>query len=164
MAPDPEPAATPPLKAPEVVPASRAPVASVPAERAAAGPRRGETQDRTLKVSAQTLNRLMGLAGESLVQSRWFEPFSDRLLLLKRRQHEISEVLDALQLQLERTPDGTQKLLAAARTKFEQLRQTTTEGRAEFEAFALRSTGLSDRLYREVVATRMRPFGDGVEG
>ncbi len=163
-APEPEPAATPPLKAPEVVPAPHAPGASVPAERAAAGPRRGETQDRTLKVSAQTLNRLMGLAGESLVQSRWFEPFSDALLLLKRRQYEISEVLDVLQQKLEHLQDETGDMLTAARTKLEHVRQATAAHHAEFEAFALRSTGLSDRLYREVVATRMRPFGDGVEG
>ena len=53
--------------------------------------------DRALKVAAQTLNRLMGLAGESLVQSRWFEPFSESLLGLKRRHNEINDLLESLQ-------------------------------------------------------------------
>jgi two-component system sensor histidine kinase and response regulator WspE len=34
----------------------------------------------------------------------------------------------------------------------------------ELENHTLRATAVADRLYREVVATRMRPFSDGVEG
>ncbi len=123
-----------------------------------------DMKDRTLKVGAQTLNRLMGLAGESLVQSRWFEPFAESLFTLKRRQYEISEILELLQTRLDRAPVDTNELLDSARTKLETVRQSTAARHMEFETFALRSSGLSDRLYREVVATRMRPFGDVVEG
>lgn len=158
------PVPPPPAVAPSVVPAPAVPPATAPAEPAAAAPRRADTQDRTLKVGAQNLNRLMGLAGESLVQSRWFEPFADALLLIKRRHHEIGELLDEVQAKLEHLPGETGELVAEARTKLEHVRQAAAARHVEFEAFALRSTGLSDRLYREVVATRMRPFGDGVEG
>lgn len=125
---------------------------------------RPERREHTVKVGAQTLNRLMGLSGDLLVQSRWFEPFSDSLLALKRRQQEMGDLLEAL---AERLPIGqvdAAGLLAEAREKLALTRQTTTDRYVEFEAFALRSTGLSERLYREVVTTRMRPFGDGVEG
>jgi two-component system sensor histidine kinase and response regulator WspE len=119
--------------------------------------------DRALKVAAQTLNRLMGLAGESLVQSRWFEPFSESLLGLKRRHNEINNLLESLQPLVENSAEATVKL-AAARQKVEETRQWAAEQQAKLDGFGLRSAGLSDRLYREVVASRMRPFGDGVEG
>lgn len=123
-----------------------------------------QAHDRSLKVGAQSLNRLMGLAGEALVQSRWFEPFAESLFTLKRRQHEISEILEMLETRLNDTPGDTEELLNSARTKMEAVRQATAARHMEFETFALRSSGLSDRLYREVVATRMRPFGDAVGG
>jgi two-component system, chemotaxis family, sensor histidine kinase and response regulator WspE len=121
--------------------------------------------DRTLKVGAQTLNRLMGLAGESLVQSRWFEPFSSSLLRLKRRQSDISEALERLEMQLNghATPDILASL-HAARHGVEETRRIVSDRQIALESFGLRSSSLTDRLYREVVSTRMRAFGDGIEG
>ena len=92
------------------------------------GARAGEGRDRTLKVGAQTLNRLMGLAGESLVQSRWFEPFSASLLTLKRRHSDLGELLERLQTQLEaNAPPDALATLASARQKVEETRQRVTE-------------------------------------
>jgi two-component system sensor histidine kinase and response regulator WspE len=119
--------------------------------------------DRAIKMAAQTLNRLMGLAGESLVQSRWFEPFSESMLGLKRRHSEINDLLESLQPLVENSPEAVVKL-ATARQKVQETRRWSAERQTELDGFGLRSAGLSDRLYREVVASRMRPFGDGVEG
>jgi two-component system sensor histidine kinase and response regulator WspE len=106
----------------------------------------------------------MGLAGDLLVQSRWFDPFSESLLTLNRRQQDVGALLEALAERLPASAGDSAALLAEAREKLAAARATTTDRYVELEAFALRSTGLSERLYREVVATRMRPFGDGVEG
>ncbi len=153
------------IGAPPPVPAAETSAGALPgAEKQAANSYGVRMNDRTIKVGAHTLNRLMGLAGESLVQSRWFEPFAESLHILKRRQHEIGEILEVLQSRLDHAPGNTRELLDSARTKLENVRQATTMRHVEFETFALRSSGLSDRLYREVVATRMRPFGDAVEG
>jgi two-component system sensor histidine kinase and response regulator WspE len=114
-------------------------------------------------VTAQILKRLMGLAGESLVQSRWFEPFSETLLDLKRRHKEINDHLDVLRSYVENSPEGAATLDAAQR-KLQETRRWSAEQQAKLDAFGIRSAGLSDRLYREVVASRMRPFGDGIEG
>jgi len=171
----PVPPASAPVQSLEVVPTSaETGVTSKPATDTAPGAvgaesqatpaRREETQDRALRVSAQTLNRLMGLAGEAVVQCRWFEPFGEALIALKRRQQEIIELLDMLQTRLDQTDGDRADWLATAKTKLETLRQTTVERHGELETFAMRSSGLSERLYREVVGTRMRPFGDGVAG
>jgi two-component system sensor histidine kinase and response regulator WspE len=141
------------------VPGSAPPPTSI-APRTA---RPGGSGDRTLKVGAQTLNRLMGLAGESLVQSRWFEPFSESLLGLKRRHSEINTLLESLQGSIPSSSDAA-ATLGEARRKLQETRRWTAERHAQLDAFGIRSAGLSDRLYREVVASRMRPFGDGVEG
>ena len=45
-------------------------------------------EDRVLRVTVDNLNRLLGLAGESLVESRWLKPFGQSLLRLKRLHHE----------------------------------------------------------------------------
>ena len=78
-----------------------------PARRRARGrprrrPRRcgaggAEPADRVVRVTAESLTRLMGLAGESLVQTRRFRPFVDSLLLLKGRQTGLLETLQRLE-------------------------------------------------------------------
>ena len=106
----------------------------------------------------------MGFAGESLVQSRWFEPFSESMLGLKRRHNEIDNLLQSLQPFLEDAPAQAASTLAAARRKLQETRDAAGKQQAELDGFGLRAAGLSNRLYREVVASRMRPFGDGVHG
>ena len=155
-----------PQAASSVPSASVVPVAPAgpPAQPAPTTPARTSVgTDRGIKVAAQALNRLMGLAGESLVQSRWFEPFSESLLDLKRRHNEINDMLESLQSFAEQSPEGAVKL-ETVRRKVQETRLWAAEQQTKLDAFGLRSAGLSDRLYREVVASRMRPFGDGVEG
>jgi two-component system sensor histidine kinase and response regulator WspE len=142
---------------------SSSPVAAQASSAPARAARAGASADRGIKVTTQSLNRLMGLAGESLVQSRWFEPFSKSLLDLKRRHSEIHEMLESLQSFAEGSPEGAVKL-ETLRRKVQETRQLAAEQQTKLDGFGLRSAGLSDRLYREVVASRMRPFGDGVEG
>ncbi len=150
----------------EAAPAAPAPEPKAAVETKASVPikRSGDGAERAIKVGAQTFNRLMGFAGESLVQSRWFEPFSESLLVLKRRHAEIDHLLQSLQPYLEDGPFEAANALMAARRKVQESRELLTTQQAELDGFGLRSSGLSDRLYREVVASRMRPFGDGVQG
>ncbi|MGE3517947.1 MAG: response regulator [Vicinamibacterales bacterium] len=154
-----------PAGAPAAAPAAPAP-APAPVSAPAPGPTSApvDAADRSLKIGAQTLNRLIGLAGEAVVQTRWFEPFGESLLALKRRQQEVADLLDAAQARAEEAPAEAGDLLSRARHKLESLRQSTSERHLELETFALRSARVLERLHREMVTTRMRPFGDGVEG
>ena len=45
-----------------------------------------DASERVVRLTAENLNRLLGLAGESLVESRWLRPFADSLQRLKRQQ------------------------------------------------------------------------------
>src|SRR5262249_8751787 len=52
--------------------------------------------DRTLRVTAENLNRLMGLAGEAMVASRWLDTFSTDLLRVKHVQRQLSRTIESL--------------------------------------------------------------------
>jgi two-component system sensor histidine kinase and response regulator WspE len=41
---------------------------------------------------------MMGLAGESMIEANWLNPFIDSLMLLKSRQLELAKCLEKLQL------------------------------------------------------------------
>lgn len=123
-------------------------------------------KERVLRVSADQLNRLMGLAGESLVESRWLYPYASSLQRLKRQQTDLISVLDSLRESLD-SEFVSEKLVTLARNAQKQAslcRETMADRLAELESYDRRATNLSSRLHREVVKSRMRPFGDGVHG
>ena len=123
-------------------------------------------KDRVLRVSAELVNRLMGLAGESLVESRWLNPYSVSLQRLKRQQTDLVCVIDSLREHLERQAldDGVRSLVRDAQSQASRCREILSDRLVELESYDRRSTNLSSRLHKEVVGSRMRPFGDGVHG
>jgi two-component system sensor histidine kinase and response regulator WspE len=125
-----------------------------------------EESDRVLRVTAENLNRLLGLAGESLVESRWVKPFAESLLQLKRLQHKSSKALDSLRdtLSGEALDEEAQTALKAAHDIVTECEQVLAQRLIELEMFDRRSINLSNRLYDEALACRMRPFADGVQG
>ncbi len=121
--------------------------------------------DRFLRLTAENLNRLLALAGESLVESRWLSPFSEAMQRFKRMQVEMGETMEALRQQC-----GSEDISEAAKAKFDELFRQVTDSRhclndrlQELDLYERRASGLSNRLYLEVLRTRMRPFGDGAQ-
>jgi two-component system sensor histidine kinase and response regulator WspE len=141
-----------PLPAPEDLPV---PVQATPQEN----------HSRVVRVSAENLNRLMGLAGESLVAANGLQPFADSLLQLRKKQVDLSNLLEKLQeaIGVDRLNQHSE-IIRSARQKANECRQVLNDRLSELELFAGRSANLSDRLYREVIASHMRPFADGVQG
>ena len=122
--------------------------------------------DRMLRVTADNLDRLMGIAGEALVTSRWVDAFGKDLLRLKRFQYEIDQGLQAI---CHSFPEISVDEQVAE--KFSHLRDRTmnfqkslTTRLLEFDLFDRRFASFSTRLYHEVLQCRMRPFADGVQG
>jgi two-component system sensor histidine kinase and response regulator WspE len=125
-----------------------------------------EAAEAVVRVAAQSLNRLMGLAGESLVQARWLGPFSTALLKLQKQQDHLAAVLDSLAQALVagRQQDRVEALVAQARRQSGLCREALAERRREFQEHAAHAEDLNGRLYREAIASRMRPFADGTHG
>lgn len=126
----------------------------------------GSSKDRFVRVSAEGLNRLMGLAGESLVEATALSPMADSFITLKRSQLDLSRLLEQLQMILSQLSLGKEMddFITDIVEKERECRTILGDRLSDLEQFAYRSFNLSDRLYREVIATHMRPFEEGVTG
>lgn len=122
--------------------------------------------DSAIRVSADSLNRLMGLAGEVQVEARWLRPYADALVHFKHRHTELISLLDKLRDALETShiDEYARNLLGDAQHKAAHCRQLLGERLNELDEFDRRSHNLASRLNREVIASRMRPFADGIHG
>jgi len=128
-------------------------------------PAEPQSVDRVLRVTAEHLNRLLGLASDSLVESRRLKPFTESLLRLKRLQHRSAEALDSLRHALpgQTLDEKAHIALADAQRSILECQQFLSQRLGELETFDRRATQLSHRLYDEALACRMRPFADGVQ-
>lgn len=159
--PEPPPTPSPP---PPPLPLPLPTPSPSPSPPAAEKPSRPETADRALRVSADNLDRLLELAGESLVESRRLRPFSQSLLRLKRMQRETADALGALQaaLPLHLLDERARTALVAAQQGLFSSRTFLSEKLDELEAADHQATNLAHRLYDQALMVRMRPFADGV--
>jgi len=153
-------AAEPTAPTPAPDPGPPAPEEFIPA------PSPAETSARVVRVAAESLSRLMGLAGESLVQARRLRPFVDALAALKRRQ---DALLDALRALEDRRISGADpaaqaELLARARSEADRCSEELGREVEAFDDHARRGEDLAGRLHHEVLASRMRPMSEGVRG
>jgi two-component system, chemotaxis family, sensor histidine kinase and response regulator WspE len=123
------------------------------------------TQDRVVRVNAENLNRIMGLAGESLIEANWLQPHADSMMSLKWNLVDLSRTLEQLEDALDRSnqQQSVKQHLQEARTKEQQCLDLLSDRLNELELYAQRTANLSDRLYREVITSNMRPFADGIQ-
>ena len=137
-------------------------------------------RDRVVRVTAESLSRLMGLAGEALVQSHRLRPLVDSLWRLRGRHIGLLEDLQTLEHRLDGNGGGNnsrgndpadtrlsavgQEWLAKAKARATEDLQSLGETVEAIEVFARVSEDLSSRLHHEVLASRMRPLADGIRG
>lgn len=121
--------------------------------------------ERVVKVAAGSIARLMGLAGELLVESRRVQVLDGALKQLKSRQGQLAEMLEELAAvpMVSTVPRGA-ALLGEVAAKALECRTLLAQEIADMDAYARRVDDLSERLYREAQKSRMRPFGDCVHG
>ena len=138
----------------------------VPAESPEHGSDPANPSDRVLRVTTDNLNRLMGLAGEAVVTSRWLDAFTADMLRLKRLQHQLGQVLDGLRNSLPPASldERTAGRLTELRDRAADCRRSVAERLTDLDLFDRRFVGFSTRLYNTVLDCRMRPFSDGIQG
>lgn len=122
--------------------------------------------DRVVRVSADSLTRLVGLAGEALVETRQLRPFVDGLAALRATQVDLCETLSALEdhfgAEGASLPSGLAALLGRARSSADTALSRIVKYVDDIENFSRRNEDLSGRLHHEVIASRMRPLADGI--
>ncbi|GAB5562364.1 MAG: hybrid sensor histidine kinase/response regulator [Synoicihabitans sp.] len=146
-APAEETPATTPIPNPPSAPKKESPDSAKPGD-----------EDRALRVTAESLNRMLGLASESLVGSRWLKPFGESLARLKQLHVDLERGLSGA------TAERTSGAMVEVHNRVQACHKFLAERLEELDAFDRRASNLAHRLYEEALAVRMRPFSDGVHG
>ena len=121
-----------------------------------------------MRITAESLTRLLGLAGEALMQSHRLSPLVDSLWRLKGKQTGLLEALQALEDRLASREDSLtvvdRERLAKAKAQASEGLQKLGETVETIEEFARQNEALSSRLHHEVLTSRMRPLAEGIRG
>ena len=149
--------------APPAAPADRpAPAEGAPAATASA---------RSIRMTAATLERLTGLAAESVLEAERLELLMEQAQLgrgpLRELQSSLSRLREALGAGSTNAQDAltaAHRHLDAALTSFDALRTLQSGLDEDFEAYARRMNALARKLSRESLASRMLPFGTLLRG
>jgi two-component system sensor histidine kinase and response regulator WspE len=128
-------------------------------------PPSARVEKRVLRVATENLDRLTGLAGESLVESRRVGSLAQGAVRARKRQNKLTDLLLACQDAGRNCLDeSTRELLAGAITESGACGAVLGEHAASLDRHVQRIEVLGERLYRESLQSRMRPFADGARG
>ena len=184
--PEPVPAAAPPLEptitaaaatapAPDSVAATTSPPAptanpTAPAESVRTNPtpatQVGRGQEKSIRMTAEAVERLTGLAAESVVESTRLELLMEDFGRLRDRQRDLSQILAGMRAALEEGASSAEladSLLEATQC-MEACRRLLVERDERLELYARRTASLANRLSRETLSSRMLPFGSILRG
>jgi two-component system sensor histidine kinase and response regulator WspE len=119
------------------------------------------TDDKSLRINADRLSRILGLTSEILVESRTISHFSENLALMKRRQSEIINILERLRDVGEKDYiNSASEYYKQLLQKMDQCRQLLSTHQISLDEYDRKNVNLSNKLYNEVVGSRMRPFSE----
>lgn len=165
VAPAAPPSAPPPVSvAPSVPAATPTPAAAPIAETVPKAPAE-KTEDASVRISVENLNRLAGFAGECLVEVKTLDPLTRTVQRIKQRHAVLSNAVEQALGAI-----GKESMLEAQARLEEALQQAGWIHTAipsymtELERFSRKLEHLANRMYDEAVASRMRPFSDGLHG
>jgi two-component system, chemotaxis family, sensor histidine kinase and response regulator WspE len=120
--------------------------------------------ERVVRVTAESFNRLFGLASEALIKGRWVAPFAQSMTPLKRAHEDANRTLDRLRDQLPSAAgEQAHAALAELQRQLSECRQLVADRLVALEWFDRRAQNGLQRLYDEALACRMRPFRDGTQ-
>jgi len=155
-----------PPRPPPSTPSTLAAKAAVPAESApvpTAAP--APAAERVLRLTAQNVDRLIGLTGESLVEARRVGGFVANLSRLKRRLSSLSDRLREVERLAGASADrAVADAASASRSHLEEDRRVLFEEIESIENYARRVDDLGGRAYRETLKSKLRPFREAVVG
>ena len=151
------------------------PVAAIPAplETLTAAPASGRSSvvdpgyhgHQMLKVNAKNFDRLLSLASEARVAALQLQPLLVTMQRLRKKQRNLFKDFEQLHDALA-SANIPARLMEKTRTVLHDIRPLTqqlVEHITELDAHERRLVSLSQGMFDEVLAVRMRPFRDGVQ-
>jgi len=125
-----------------------------------------QTNSATIRITVDRLDRILNLAGKSLVQAHELSAIMPDFWQVKHKQQVIISQLNRLQEHLsdsdasEVLKDRVKSILGEANN----LRHQYADGLSKLDTIDRRSSTLSDYLHREIMASRMRPISEILNG
>ena len=134
-------------------------VSPSPSQVPAAAPAPAATRVTSVRVTAEKLDRLLQLAGETMLESRRLGAIREEAAELKRTLARLEDELDRVRAEVRRA--GLEPALVAhARTIAGEGRDRLVGHLRTIEGAIRRGEETSSELYHEVLSSRMRPFAD----
>ncbi len=114
------------------------------------------TRERTVRLTADRFDNLLSLSAEALVTARQLATWGD---VLNRNHRAIGKALQMLE-------DGEDSLQARTAVRGELERQAAILATeiSDLDQVSRTNEHTADRLYRAVLAGRLRPFSEGISG
>ena len=121
---------------------------------------------RTVRVSVDSMNRLMALVGELSVKDRAATAIRREALQARRQLREATVALHGLRQQLHDQVSAGRWLAALdeTTTRIGEADEFLIRGAGALESHDAHIASITRQLQREVIAHRMQPFGDGLQG
>lgn len=122
--------------------------------------------ERVIRVNAEKLNKVIGLAGELSVESRQLKKFWQENIKLRHSARSMNQLVEkCLELmrgyQLE---ENDRHYLNELMRESHAVESAVNHNCAVLEEYERKTTWLTDKLVRETLAHRMRPFKEGTQG
>lgn len=151
-------------QAPAQTPGGERP-APAPRKAPAPEPEAPAQRDRSLRLGADRLDALVGLAGEVQVATGRLSGLTTSMIQLKRQIFELMESLSKAREGLgEKAVERAVQQIRHAEDIAGRCSEFVTTRLEEIESYDRRMYALSSRLHQAVVSSRMCPFGEGVLG
>ena len=124
------------------------------------------TMDRLLRVSSQGMSRILALASEAMIESRWLPSITITINRVKRQQDEAWYALEKIRAQL--TGSGIAPALdsglADIAAKLKRNQDFFARQIIELTEHSSHAVNIAHRLHHEVISNRMQPLSEGLIG
>ncbi len=122
--------------------------------------------DQRIRVSAKSINKLMGLAGEAIVESSWLPSLTNRTGRIKNKQNEIWSAISDIHQRLvdQGIPPYLEDSFDDLHHQIDYYQGLVNNLITEIDDHANHAVSISHRLQREVIANRMQPLAEGIKG
>lgn len=128
--------------------------------------KKNQIDDKFITVYSENLNKILGLSGELLIQTKLLKPYINKLLSIKKDFLQITSYKDFIEQQL-----FDYSLSKEIKEKFDEssilldkVLSSIIDYIQNFENFSRRVEITADKLYSEAINTRMKPFSEGING
>ena len=122
--------------------------------------------DRQLRVSSQGMNRILALASEAMIESRWLPTITATINRVKRQQDESWYALEKIRAQLSGAglPLALDNGLADIIAKLKRSQDFLGRQLIELTEHNAHAIDIAHRLHHEVISNRMQPLSEGLIG